>query len=409
MNKSIPLKYYNNQQGGSNLLNFSNQMSSYGITGNGFGIINVGNTCWLNAYTQLIIHSKKYIDKLKKIKDLNPKINKQQNLLNKIINFMISLHDQVINRTNTINTKDINLMKDYASKLSKFIRNCKIGQFHDSDEKLSEFQNKIIEVLDLDFEKNPGGKITYSKEFYIKDKQKIDDIVKKGKDEMKKLININNPFETSLHIVKNIYDKQCQTLDNENNAIDIHGNIMLIFLQGWLNVFGISYTNSTEKIDFSIEIKNQLYPKSENIELDCTGNTGNSKVKSKRIEYYDLEIDDNMPSLLYLKIIRPKHFLIHSINYSFNEFIEISDSEGKINYYVLIGGIVNVRLANYHYTSFVRRNNKYYYHNDDASPVLINDINNSNEDLGRTTTFVIYEKIDILNLHLKEMIYKCNQ
>ena len=100
-------------------------------------------------------------------------------------------------------------------------------------------------------------------------------------------------------------------------------------------------------------------------------------------------------------------FLASSDN--FNEFIEISDSEGKINYYVLIGGIVNVRLANYHYTSFVRRNNKYYYHNDDASPVLINDINNSNEDLGRTTTFVIYEKIDILNLHLKEMIYKCNQ
>ena len=30
----------------------------YGLKGTGFGLVNViGNTCWLNAFTQLLIHS----------------------------------------------------------------------------------------------------------------------------------------------------------------------------------------------------------------------------------------------------------------------------------------------------------------------------------------------------------------
>ena len=43
MNYLVSLNYYLNQKGG------------YGLLGKGFGLANVGNTCWLNAFTQLYI------------------------------------------------------------------------------------------------------------------------------------------------------------------------------------------------------------------------------------------------------------------------------------------------------------------------------------------------------------------
>lgn len=495
MNNLISLKYYN-QQGG--------------IIGKGFGIQNVGNTCWLNAYTQLIIHSKKYIDKLKYIKSINPSSTEKEILLNKIIDFTVSLHNQVINKKNTINTLDNTTIRKYAGDLSNFIGNCQIGQIYDSDERLGEFQQKIIKVLDLDFNKDGEGNPINTTESIILDRKNIDSYIISGKSKMKSFINKKNPFETSLFIDKNIYESNCKTLTQDGSEIEIAGKIKFTFAQGWLTPDDLDLTNINLKKKFTEQLKNQLTPTLDTQMVDkfrCGGISKQTKVyvtftdgtfkqfeiigdpgsqtnfeindnklfysqsgkgfdhadffpdnglgnrspesnwvfitecfdyteengakiqehivdkmvkgepylNGERHQFFDLQIDDNMPNLLCLKIKRPGQYLTdnnyvkgdwkdYSVDYKFDEIMSIQDSKGKNNDYLLIGGTVNVGLGGGHYTAFVRRNDKYYYHDDSKEPTTIN-INNSTKDLGRTTTFIIYEKIDTL----KEIIMNCNQ
>ena len=473
---------------------------SYGITGEGFGLPNVGNTCWLNAYTQIIIHSKKYIDKLKIIENLiskrEGKENNQISLLYSIIDFTVKLHEHVKNSTQPKEN-----VKSYAENLNKFISTIapyNLGTIQDSDERLLHFQQKIVEVLDLGFKKDEKGQLINTTESKILDKNKIDQYIKSGKDEMKKLINKNNPFETSLYINQNIYDNKCKTLTEDGRSeMKIHGKIKFSFSQGWLTIGDISKTNQTKnftdaikgllnptkervdkfkcggiskqtkvsvlfengetikfeiigdpgsKTDFQIYDNKLFYsrsdqkfkPKDKNFKFIPDSGPGNlsadnnwvyvkecfdyttefktqiKEVNENEIEWgepyvsgvkiykYDLQIDDNtpMPELLCIKIIRPgpnmglNNFIQYSVDYKFDEIMSIQDSKGENNDYLLIGGTVNVGLGGGHYTSFVRRNDNYYYQNDLKPPELINDINNSRKNLGKTTTFVIYEKID---------------
>jgi hypothetical protein len=264
MNYLVSLNYYLNQKGG------------YGLLGKGFGLANVGNTCWLNAFTQLIIHSYEFMKKLKLVQKLNinNKDSADKKLLYNIIQFIIQLHDN-IKDNNTVDTLNDDVMKLYASNMTKFIgKECEIGALEDSDERLANFMDKIIEILDMNYEQD----VIVSNVFLNDD---VDTIINTKKNELVQSNQNNNPFDIIFEITKNIYKNSCNTIINPDNrdTTEILGSVHINIVNGWLTISGTSL-KAKQNNNLQNLINDKLQGEVEQIkDLICGGNAKNGSIK----------------------------------------------------------------------------------------------------------------------------------
>lgn len=478
---------------------------NHGISGVGFGIRNVGNTCWLNAYTQLIIHSYEFMKKLKLIQNLNTKNTLNLHLLDDITKFIFSLHDN-IKDNNKVYTLNRRVMRQYADNMAQFIEHgCLIGSFQDSDERLIQFIQKIVVVLNMEYKPD----FIASNVLVGMDE---DTIIDTKKDELVQSKQNNNPFDIIFEITKNIYKDPCDTIiDSDGNTQNILGSVQINIINGWLTISGTSFqTNQNnnlqqlinDKLTGEVEDMTELIcggkAKSSSIKVTFDDNTnrtfqasgnpakdwtiniyanpgepakvyytqtnkpfnaskarpdkdpsgspgspdsiwvilqecddhinahnlqivsadktdeGEPYVDATKTKYYNLIKNRNLPSTLFIKIGRPsRNFPAlyglpgkntdYSVSIKLDEEIYINNIQEKPQKYILIGGTINERLGEVHYTSFVRRNNKYYFQNDDSNPMEISSLDI--DKYKKTTTFVLYEKVNTV----VDIIKNCNK
>lgn len=260
MNNLVSLKYYN-QKGG------------YGLLGKGFGLVNVSNTCWLNAYTQLIIHSYEFMKKLKYIHNLNIQDTEDKKLLYNIIQFIIQLHDN-IKDNNKVDTLNYDVLRPYANNMVSFIgKGCKIGVFQDSDERLANFMDKIIEIFNM----------VYNPNLIASNIHKGIDVKKfinTKKNELVQSKQNNNPFDIIFEITKNIYNNSCNTIiDSDGNTQNILGSVQINIINGWLTISGtefqIKQNNNLQQL-----INDKLTDEVEDMtELICGGKAKSGSIK----------------------------------------------------------------------------------------------------------------------------------
>ena len=142
--------------------------------------------------------------------NINNKDSADKKLLYNIIQFIIQLHDN-IKDNNTVDTLNDDVMKLYASNMTKFIgKECEIGALEDSDERLANFMDKIIEILDMNYEQD----VIVSNVFLNDD---VDTIINTKKNELVQSNQNNNPFDIIFEITKNIYKNSCNTIINPDN------------------------------------------------------------------------------------------------------------------------------------------------------------------------------------------------
>ena len=246
---------------------------NHGLSGVGFGIRNVGVTCWLNAYTQLIIHSYEFMKKLKLVQELNNKDTADKQLLDDIIQFILSLHNN-IKDNNKVGTLNGDVMRPYADNMARFIENgCLIGVFQDSDERLSQFIQKIVVILNMEYKPD-----------FIASNILVgideDTIINTKKNELVQSKQNNNPFDIIFEITKNIYKDHCDTIiDSDGNTQNILGSVQINIINGWLTISGTAFqTNQNNNLQQLINDK--LTGEVEDMtELICGGKANSGSIK----------------------------------------------------------------------------------------------------------------------------------
>ena len=338
-----------------------------------FGFPNVGNSCYMNSFLQILLHTPHFVDTLKE-----SNIGFSRGTL---INLLIEISEY----PDLYSLKKIkNIMAEEDNSYGREVQN-------DSQEFGICLINKIITII--------KGNLSFEEE---RNEEEIDTIINKDY-KIQKYINYKNKYckkDIQLDEMFQFHEIMFNIDLNDNNI----GRYKSIDFNSFLNI-ELTFPNRGKKNSYDLtELLKTKYPKNPMVKINKEDINSNVKfsdiIKNKFFEFIELlksifcscnninedEFDTNNIDLFYTNLVSLPNILIISINRAFlgkniinkrlifketldlKDYIEndFLDGEKETKYKLYGVNLCYKNFMNYgHYYSYVKINDNWYKFNDD--------------------------------------------